>query len=896
MRELLARLYDWLRRDRLDAELDEELQFHAERLARDERARDPRTADVAYAAKRRLGNVTRIREEARELWSIPWLDQLHQDVRYALRGLRREPGFATAVILTLGLGIGANAAMFNVIDQLMFRPFAYLRDPAHVHRVYLRLPGTQRLLTNESFPYTRYLDLARWTTSFSQVAAFYPTVVAVGTGAASRERPIAAVSASYFDFFDARPTLGRYFTAAEDTTPSGANVAVLSHAFWTAELGSRDVLGESIQIDNIVCTIIGVAPPGFTGVSEANAPVAFLPITTFGAHQPGGSSVGYWQRYVWDWTEMMVRRKPGVSIEQANADLTQAFVRSRAAARAIHSFMRRTETERPVAVAGALKTAAGPYPGLEARTLVWVMGVAVAVLLIACANVANLFLARALRRQREVAVRLALGVTSRRLAAQSLTESLVLSLTGCVAGLAIAQWGGAALRQLFLPSAGAAGVAADSRTLGVALFAALAAGLLTGLSPLLLARGADIAKTLKAGVREGGGTNQRPKMRAALLVVQVVLSVILLVGAGLFVRSLDRLRDVHLGYDVDPVLLVEWHRRGEAMTMEQRVPLRQRVLEAATAIPGVTHAAWASNIPLQGTSTMSLHVAGVDSVARLGRFTYQAAGADYFATVGTRIVRGRGFTAQDRLGAPTVAVVSASMARVLWPGQDPLGKCMHLYADTVPCTSVVGVAEDAVHDPLADQPLRYYLPMDQFLNEGGSYLVLRLRADPAEMAEPVRRALQAVMPGQQYVTTRPVSDLLDAQRRSWRAGAAMFIAFGVLALVVAAVGLYGVIAYDVGQRMHELGVRIALGAQGRHVVRLVVARGVRLAVAGIAVGSALAIGAARWIEPLLFQQSATDPAVFGVVALVLVAVAVAACSAPAARAVRADPNTVLRAD
>jgi predicted permease len=493
-----------------------------------------------------------------------------------------------------------------------------------------------------------------------------------------------------------------------------------------------------------------------------------------------------------------------------------------------------------------------------------------------------------------VAVRLALGVRHGRLVAQSLTESVVLSLTGCVAGLAVAQWGGAALRQLFLPSTGVVGVAADSRTLGVALGAALVAGVLTGFAPLLLARGTDIAKTLKAGVREG--TNQRPKMRATLLVVQVMLSVVLLVAAGLFVRSLGRLRDVRLGYDVDPVLLVQWHRRGESMTMEQRVPLRERVLEAATALPGVTHAAWASNIPLQGTSTAPLFVPGIDSVARLGRFTYQSAGADYFATVGTRILRGRGFTAADRSGAPTVAVVSASMARVLWPGQDALGRCIRFNADTMPCATVVGVAEDAVHDPLADQPLRYYLPMDQFPTEGGSYLLLRVRGDPAEMAETVRRALQVVMPGQQYVTAQPVSDLLDAQRHSWRAGAAMFVAFGVLALVVAAVGLYGVIAYDVGQRMHELGVRIALGAHGADVVRLVVVRGLRLAVAGIAVGSALAVGAGRWIEPLLFRQSATDPAVFGLVAFVLVAVAVAACSAPAARALRADPNTVLRSD
>jgi ABC-type antimicrobial peptide transport system permease subunit len=221
---------------------------------------------------------------------------------------------------------------------------------------------------------------------------------------------------------------------------------------------------------------------------------------------------------------------------------------------------------------------------------------------------------------------------------------------------------------------------------------------------------------------------------------------------------------------------------------------------------------------------------------------------------------------------------------------------MRVGADTMPCTRVVGVAEDAVHDALRDQPFRYYLPVDQSPNEGSSLLVLRLRGRPAEMAEDVRQALQAVMPGQQYVTTQPMSDLLGAQRRSWRAGATMFVAFGVLALVVAAVGVYGVIAYDVGQRMHELGVRIALGARGMDVVRLVVARGVRLAIGGVALGSALAASSARWIEPLLFRQSATDPAVFGFVGALLVAVAVVACSAPAARAVRADPNTVLRAD
>jgi predicted permease len=822
------------------------------------------------------------------------LDRLRQDVRYALRGLRRSPGFTAAVVLTLGLGIGVNAAMFNIIDELMLRPPAYLRDPGGVHRVYLRIPGSQRLLTRESFPYARYLDLRSGTTSFSDYAAFFPTTLAVGVGEAARERPVTAVSASFFDFFDARPVLGRFFIAAEDTTPTGAKVAVLAYDFWNAELGGRDVIGESIQAGNVVYTIVGVAPEGFSGVADGRAPAIFVPITTFGANQPGGSSVDYWRRYTWDWTEMMVRRKPGVTLAQANADLTTAYIRSRDAARAIHSWMPRTDAARPVAIAGALKTAAGPYPGLEARTLLWVTGVAAIVLLIACANVANLLLARALARRREIAVRLALGVTRRMLAAQALIESLGLALLGCIAGIAIAQWGGLALRRLVLPDAAALDLATDWRTLAAAVTAALVAGLLTGLAPAVLAGRGDLATTLKSGGR--GATSRRSRLRSTLLVSQCALSVALLVGAGLFVRSLEHVRELHLGYDVNPALMVRWDRRGAQMDHAERAMLRRRLLDVARGIPGVEHAAWASNVPLQGTSTMALYVPGIDSVGRLGRFTYQTAGVDYFRVMGTRVLRGRGFTSADRVGAPGVVIVSDAMARVLWPGQDPVGQCIRVGADSMPCSTVVGVAEDAVHDPVRDQPLRYYLPLDQVPSEGASLLVLRMRQDPAPLAETVRRALQAVMPGQQYVTVQPMASLLDEQRRSWRVGAAMFVAFGILALLVAAVGLYGVIAYDVAQRMHELGVRVALGAQGLDILRLVIGRGLRLAVLGVAVGSALAFAATSWIQPLLFQQSARDPAVFGLVGAVLLVVALLATSVPAARATRADPNTVLRAE
>ncbi len=836
------------------------------------------------------------------------LDWLRQDVRYALRGLRKAPVFTLAVVLTLGLGLGANAAMFGVIDQLMFRPFPYLRDPARVNRVYLRVPGRDRFLTRESFPYARYLDLRNWTTSFSQSAAFFPVTVAVGSGEAARERRIAAVSASFFEFFDARPVIGRYFTSAEDSVPAGANVAVISFDYWRTELGGRaDVLSQSILVNNVLCAIIGVAPQGFVGVADGSSPerstgssdgtppAVFIPITTFGGHQPGGSSVDYWRRYTWDWAEMMVRRRPGVTVAQASADLTLAYVRSRDAARLIHDWMPRVDPVRPVAIAGALKTAAGPYPGLEARTLRWVTGVAVILLLVACANVANLYLTRALRRRREIALRLALGVSRSRLVRQSVTESLILALLGGGAGIAMAQWGGQVLRQLFLT--GGTGVVADWRTLALAIAAAAAVGVLTGLIPVLSVQHDDLAGSFKSGAREG--TYHRSRLRNALLVSQATFSVILLVGAGLFVRSLDHVRHLRLGYDTDRVLMVRWERRGEQMTVDERLALRHRLLARAQSIPGVERAAWVSNVPLQGTSTMRLTLPGIDSVARLGRFTYQSAGPDYFAVMDTRILRGRGFTDTDRLGTAQVAVVSDRMARTLWPGRDALGECMHVGAagsDAAACTTVVGVAEDALHDPVRDEPMRYYLPMEQFPAEGGSLLLVRVRGTPGAMAEPVRKALQPEMPGQQYVVTESMGSLLEAQQRSWRVGATMFVAFGLLALVVAAVGLYGVIAFDVTQRMQELSVRVALGAQRLSVLRLVVGHSLRFAVAGAALGVVLSLFAGRFIQPLLFSESASDPLVFACVSAVILVVALVASASPALRAASADPTDALRSE
>jgi putative ABC transport system permease protein len=884
MRELFARLRDWVRRDQLEDELAEELRFHRAALERD------------GAARRQLGNLTRITEESRDRWGLPWLDHLQQDVRYALRGLRLSPGFTTTVIVTLGLGIGANTAMFGLIDRLMFRADPYMNDTRGVHRVYLQTTG-QRLNTNVSFPYARYLDLERWTTSFSRMAAFVQARQAVGVGDATRVRKIAGVGTGYFDFFDARPALGRLFLPHELALPAGANVAIISDAFWRTDLGQRDVIGEPLQVGDVAYTIVGVMPEGFVGISEGALPDVWLPITAYGANEGGGSARNYWERYNWDWTEIVVQRRAGVSEEAAAEDLTRAFIRSRQAARVVHPNYVQVERANPRALLGALKTAGGPEMGRESETLLWISGVAVIVLAIACANVANLFLARALRRRREIALRVALGVSRARLAAQSVTESLVLALLGCGVGILAAQWGGAAMQRLVLPYS-TFRLADDWRTLGVAALVATVAGVATGLAPVLFAGRADPASALKAGVREG--THQRSGMRAALLITQAALSVVLLVGAGLFVRSLSNATELRLGYDVDPVMYVQIDTRGTTSEPHEMEAIQRRAVDAARAVPVVRGAALTTNTPMHGTSTTGLAVPGYDSVASLGRFTYQGVGPDYFDVIGTRIVRGRAITERDAARAPLVTVVSESMARTLWPKQDAIGRCIRVgffpvKPDTMPCTTVVGVAEDVVNNFELDYPLRYYLPLAQ-LDGHGALMVVRTNGDAALSAESVRRAVQASLPGLSFALAQPLGELSKRRRRSWEMGAMMFAGFGVLALVVAAIGLYGVVGYNVAQRMHELGVRVALGAQRGDLARLVVGQGVGMAALGIAAGTVLALIASRWIEPLLFRQSARDPVVFAGVAVVLLFASALASLIPALRAMRVDPNTVLRSD
>ena len=823
-------------------------------------------------------------------------ETLLQDLKYAVRGLRTKPGFTIAVVATLGLGIGANAAMFGIVDRLLFRAPDLMKDPETAHRVYLHQVFRGEERASGSGQFARYLDLAKHTTSFSQVAAHTQRDLAVGVGDEAREMSIGVVSANFFSFFDAPPALGRYFTAAEDQPPEGTPVAVLSHAMWQTQYGAaRDALGKTIQIGPTIFTIIGVSAPGFSGLWADKPPAVFIPITTFAAatgFKPRGGT--WWTTYSWSWMSTMVRRKPGVSIAAANSDLTQAFLKSYEAQRLEQTRSTPPEIARPRATVGSILQARGPNASPVAKVATWLGGVSVIVLLIACANVANLLLARALKRRREIALRLALGVSRGRLLSQLLTESLVLAVLGGTAGILIAHWGGAALRSGLLEKSEAAAGFRDPRTLLFTALAALAVGLITGLAPVFQARKASLTNDLRSGSREG--TFHRSTMRTGLLLLQGALSVVLLVGAGLFVRSLRNVQSVDLGYDVDPVLLVDLNMRGVNLDSAKAVELRQRLLEVAKAVPGVENASRQMTVPFWSTWSSSLFVAGIDSVHRLGQFDLNAVSPEYFSTIGTRVIRGRGLTSEDGPNAPQAVVVSENMGKVLWPGKDPIGQCIRVGADTTPCITVVGIAENIKEQSLsADSGYYYYLSaMQRNPQQGG--LFVRVRGDGEKMKEAVRRRLQQEMPGASYVTITPFAEVIGSQTRSWQLGATMFVAFGGLALILAAIGLYSVIAYNVAQRTHELGVRVALGAQSRDVIRLVVTDGLKIAVIGVAIGAAIAYWASKYVASLLFSVSPRDPGIFALVATTLVGVAIAASWIPARRASRVDPNVALRSD
>jgi predicted permease len=889
----------------VDRDLDAELRFHFDMTVEELVKRGFSPEQARREAARRFGDVERHRETLREIdrdrakarrradvWSA-----LVQDVRYAARGLRTHPGLAAIVALTLGLGIGANATMFGIVDRLLVRPPAYLEHPETAHRIYLArtFDGEESFTSNIS--YKRYLELAEGSTTIAQTAAFFNFDLVHGAGGDARELRTALVSASFWPFFGVRPALGRFFTAEEDRVPEGSPVTVLGYGHWQSKYaGSPDVLGQTIRIGRQIYTVIGVAPKNFTGM-DMRAIAAFIPITA-GAYDLFGGGTGarrgdgiqrYYTTHNMSWMEMLVRRKPGVGVEAATADLTRALLRSYGA-----ESPQRVEQQRPRAVVAPIVRERGPQQRQESKVATWLAGVALVVLLVACANVTNILLARAFRRRREIAVRMALGISRGRLVAQLFTESLFLAALGAAAGLLVAHLGGGVLRATLLPDVEWGSTLADARVLGFAAAAALATGLITGLAPALHSLHSDVATALKSGGAKSG--LHRSRLRTSLLVFQAALSVVLLVGAGLFVRSLHNVRAIDLGYDPDQVMFVRTEMRGVGLADRELAALKRRLTERARELPGVEAAGRSLTVPFWINSIEDLFVPGIDSVNRLGDFYLHAVSAGYFETMRTRILRGRGIAEADRDGAPRVVVVSRSMAQKLWPNKEALGQCVKVGADSMPCSTVVGIAEDIRRGSFdKDDGLQYYVSIAQRGDESGG-LFVRTRREARLETERVRRDLQSLMPGVSYLTATPLQEILDQNVRAWQLGATMFTIFGGLGLLLAAVGLYAVMAYNTAQRTHELGVRIALGAQTGDVVRLVVTGGVRVAVVGIAIGAGVALIAGRFIAPLLFRISPKDPSIFAIVGVTLLATAALASLVPAWRATRVDPNVALRSE
>lgn len=897
---LPLRLRSLFRRKDVEQELDEEIRDHIERQTAANVAAGMSASVARTAALREFGGVERRKEEVRETRGVTVIEHFLQDLAYAARGLRRSPGFTMAVVATLGLGIGANAVMFSYVDRMFFRKPPLMRDAGLTHRVYVgqTLRGSEWL--NGGMPYPRFVDLTRFTTSFSRTAQIAKRAMAIGVGEEAREMPVAIVSSNFFDFFDAPPAIGRYYNASEEIPPEGRAVVVLSYSLWQSRYAGRhDVLGSTIQIGPSLCTIIGVSPPGFAGVWPEEPPAAFIPIPVSTSAIPrfygGRRAPTLATNYNWIFSSMIVQRRPGVSLAAADADLRTAMLRSYAIQRARDSDLEPAEVARPRAFATSILQERGPDESEFAKVATWVTGVAFVVLLIACATVTNLLLSRAMLRRREIAVRLALGATRARLLAQLLTESVLLALLGAGTGMLVARWMSAVFSS-YLASAGAAQVSVllDPRTLEFSGTAALFVGIVSGLAPVFQTRQIDLTNDLKSGVREG--TFRRSRTRVVLLVFQGALSMVLLVGAGLFLRSLLHVRAVPLGYDIEPMLRVDLNMRGVDLDSAASVALRQKLLETAHAIPGVENASRQLTSPFWADYRAPLFLPRTGLVRSPAEFHLNAVTSEYFSTMGIRVLRGRGLTDEDRSGAPGAMVVSEAMAKELWPGKEAIGECVKLGADTTPCRYVVGVAQNTrAYELRGESEPLYYMPASQWAPRDGD-LIVRVHGRADRSAEMIRKRLQLVMPGNAYVTVVPLSVVLGDQARRWALGARMFAALGLLALFIAAVGLYSVIAYNAAQRTHEFGVRLALGAQSHDIAGRMIGQGLRVSIAGVLIGSAIALWAGHLIEPLLFEESPRDPLVFVAVAATLLFVAALASLIPALRATRVDPVQALRAE
>jgi predicted permease len=885
-----------------DRDLDEEFRFHLslEAMQQEHAERGALSArDARFRARRRFGNPTYHKEESRTMSGLGFFDTASQDIRFALRTLRRMPGFTTVAILTLALGIGANTAIFSAVDAMILRPLPFVA-PERLMQITITVPSINGEPARDDAPWS-YMKAKAFKDAqrvFSSVALYAPDRVTI-RGAETTREDAEVVDDAYLSTLGITPALGRNFLP-EENQPNGKRSVLISASFWNRRYNADPaVLGRTLNIEGAPYTIVGVLPAGFRGLGgEAEL------WTTIGARRP----FVFDPREAWDHEfSMLARLAPGITPERARSDVPVLGARANVA----FAMPRAPDRGKGWGASAQLLDRARIDPAVR-RSLLVLLGAASFVLLIGCANLANLFLVRASARQREIAVRLAIGASRQRLVRQLLTESAVLSVAGGAISLVVASLGVRLLSTLNPQSAfpaqhfGGLGVVnfstvhLDGRALAFAAAAALVTGVLFGLVPAIQATRPSLTTALKEGTTETPSRRMmsgRVTTRNTLVVIELALALVLLAGSGVMVRSLGKLLGVDPGFEPAGVLTLRLNFNPDDHLRDSLPSFYQTLIEQLRALPGVTDVALGDCPPLAGgcnRTMIQFHdrpraAAGMDPIVGVHWVT-----PDWFRALRIPVVSGRAFTTADRPGGRKVVLVNATAARRLWPNESPLGKPVGLGQGGFDSAYVVGVVGDVRFgsiDSVAANDV--YLPYLQSPRPG-AMVYIRSSVDPTTLVGPARRAIHDVGSDLPVYDVRTLTSRVADATTQARFSAILLALFAGAALVLATLGIYGVIAYAVAQRTREIGIRVALGADRGSVLRLIIAQGAALTVVGLALGTAVALVTTRVLRSLLYDVVPADPLTLVAVIALLAASALAASLIPARRAAKLQPLTALR--
>jgi predicted permease len=822
------------------------------------------------------------------------MDTFWQDIRHGLRVLLNSPGFSAVAVLSLALGIGANTTIFTVVNAILLHPLP-VKDISQV--VELDTIDTKTKVgfanaTKMGMSFPNFQDYQKQTEVFSGLSCVVPTPLAWSGGAEPRQVNGQLVSANYFDMLGLQPAAGRFFLPDEDTKLNGNTVAVISHSFWVNKLGADPtIVGKSLTLNAMPYTVVGVGPKGFKGTfTFAGAEQIWIPSSMYPQVLAGLNKQFFNERRFLG-IFSVGRLKPGIGPGPAEASLKTMASR-------LEAEYPKDNGGRSVALTSLADAAVGANQhdqvALAGTMMMTVVGL---VLLIACVNLANLLLARAAQREKEMGLRAALGASRHRLMRQMLTECILLSLLGGAAGLAIAYAGRSILWSFRPPfiQQNDLDLSLDSHVLLFTLGISLLTGVLFGVAPALKASVPNLMETLKLGGRGGSIGWGRNSLRSLLVVSEIALSLVALVGAGLFIRSMRDAQRIDPGFESKNLFMMAFDLGALHYEEGRAQEFFRAAVERANSTPGVKSATIASNFPLGGGFARTVFPEGEDettgyrgTLTQLDDIT-----PGFFDALQIPLLKGRVFNDSDRKGTTPVVVINETMAKHFWPNQEAVGKRFHFFGDAV-LREVVGVVGNTVINNIGEEPVPLaYLSITQDYSPAVT-LQVRTTGSPEAPIGGVRAQIQSLDPNLAITNVQTISEIMDQGLWAARMGAALLTLFGGLALVLAALGVYGVLSYSVNQQTREIGIRMAMGAERSHVLRLVVGQGLRLAGVGVLVGFVVALAVMRQLSGLLFGVSAYDPVTFGAVAVLLVLVALLACYIPAHRATRVDPLVALR--